>query len=187
MSTWVAFLRAINVAGHATVKMTDLRRAFEAAGCRNVRTYIQSGNVLFESPARSATGFARRIEARLLDLLGGEVFVMFRPARVLQELVKAAPFGNVRAGADVKLYVAFLLREPGRRPRLPLASPKEGLEVVAVKGLEAFVVSRRIRGRFGFPNLLIEKELGVPATTRNMTTVGKMAELCGSMRGGPEK
>jgi uncharacterized protein (DUF1697 family) len=66
-------------------------------------------------------------------------------------------------------------------------SPKDGLEVVAVKGLEAFVVSRRVKGRSGFPNLLVEKELGVPATTRNMTTVGKMAELCGGGRGGPGK
>jgi uncharacterized protein (DUF1697 family) len=94
VNTWVAFLRAINVAGHGTVKMTDLREAFEAAGCRNVRTYIQSGNVLFEHPAKSATGFDRRIAARLLDLMGWEVFVMFRTARELQETFKAAPFAG---------------------------------------------------------------------------------------------
>ena len=51
--TYIAFLRAINVAGHASLKMTDARDAFAAAGCRNVRTYIQSGNVLFEVPRRA--------------------------------------------------------------------------------------------------------------------------------------
>lgn len=177
MNTWVAFLRAINVAGHATVKMSDLRRAFEAAGCKSVRTYIQSGNVLFESPARTAAALARRIEARLLGLLGGRAIVVYRTAHELQKTAKAAPFKNVRAGADVKLYVAFLLHAPRRKPRLPLVSPKEGLEVVAMKGLEAFIVSRKVKRRFGHPNLLIEKELGVPATTRNWTTVSKMVEL----------
>ena len=48
MSHYVAFMRAINVAGHASVRMSDVRDAFAAAGCRKVRTYIQSGNVIFE-------------------------------------------------------------------------------------------------------------------------------------------
>lgn len=54
MTKYIAFLRAINVAGHATVKMTDLNRAFVSAGGKNVRTVIQSGNVLFEAADASA-------------------------------------------------------------------------------------------------------------------------------------
>lgn len=55
MTKYIALLRAINVAGHARVKMTDLNRAFVSAGCKDVRTVIQSGNVLFEAADRDVS------------------------------------------------------------------------------------------------------------------------------------
>ena len=61
MKKYVAFLRAINVAGHASVKMSKLRATFQRAGGSEVRTLIQSGNVLFEAPAREAAGVVRRV------------------------------------------------------------------------------------------------------------------------------
>ncbi len=108
------------------------------AGCRNVSTYIQSGNVIFESPARGGAALLRRVRR--------------------------------------KLYVTFLFRKPRGRPLFPLVSAKEALEAVAVRDREVFIVSRRKKnGFFGFPNGIIEKELGVLATRRNWTTVTKIA------------
>ena len=62
---YVAFLRAINVGGHAIIKMTDLKKMFESAGQENVQTYIQSGNVIFESNEKEVESLAKRIEHQL--------------------------------------------------------------------------------------------------------------------------
>ena len=158
--------------------MPALRRAFTAAGCVNVRTYQGSGNVLFEAPARPGARFTR-IRARLRRLLGRESVVMFRTLRDLRAVLAAAPFGRRAANRALKVYVAFLARRPARTPRLPARSAKDRLEIIAVRGREAFVVSRRKpRGLFyGIPNPFVEAVLGVPATCRNWSTVTKVAAL----------
>jgi uncharacterized protein (DUF1697 family) len=178
MTKYIAFLRAINVAGHASAKMSDLKRLFLSAGCKEVRTVIQSGNVLFEAAARDTPAIIRRIQAKLRELLGGDATVLFRKIREVEGAVRAAPFKKGEAGPDVKLYVAFLSQKPSSKPRLPLLSPEEALEVLEMKGLEVFIVSRKKKnGMYGFPNNFIEKEFGVPATSRNWSTVKKIVEL----------
>ena len=176
VNKYVAFLRAINVGGHAKVNMSELREAFAAAGCRNVRTHIQSSNVIFESPAQDLAKLLHNVLAKLRNLLDGEQVIMLRTAGEIEEIIRKAPFKDVEAEPGIKLYVAFLSQKPRSKPRLPLVSSREALEAVAISDREVFVVSRRKKnGFFGFPNLLVEKELGVPATTRNWTTVSKIA------------
>lgn len=184
MKKSVAFLRAINVAGHATVRMSDLRDAFAAAGCKGVRTYIQSGNVVFEAPAADATAVLHKVRAKLRDLLGGEPEVLFRTAQEIGKIVATAPFRRLEARPGLKLYVAFLSRKPKKKPRFPLRSPPEALEAVGMSSREVFIVSRRKKsGFYGFPNNFIEKELGVRATSRNWSTVTKIADLLRTVGG----
>ena len=183
MSQYVAFMRAINVAGHASVRMTDLRAVFTAAGCRSVATFIQSGNVLFDAPGRSVPVILRALRGRLRELLGDEPDVLLRTADEIDALVASAPFRGHRAGATSKHYVVFLSQAPQHPPRLPIVAPKEALEVVGLVDRDLFVISRRRKnGAFGFPNAFIEKTLGVSATTRNWTTVTKIAALVGKTR-----
>jgi uncharacterized protein (DUF1697 family) len=179
MTRYVAFLRAINVAGHATVKMTDLHQVFVAAGCQNVRTVIQSGNVLFQATGRSAAGIDRRVRQKVRELLGSEVTIMFRTFSEVEGLVRAGPFDELAPGPEVKCYVAFLCDVPRRKPTFPLRSPKEGLEAFGMTDREVFILSRRKAASrmYGFPNNFIEKELGVPATTRNWSTLKRIIEL----------
>jgi len=175
---YIAFLRAINVAGHASVRMSDLRDAFAAAGCAGVRTYIQSGNVIFETPQENTAAVFQRIQHRLRDLLGDKPGVFFRTVREVERMVRGAPFKRFEAEPGIKLYVTFLSGKPRSKPRFPLLFPKEALEAVAIKNLEVFIVSRRKKsGFYGFPNNFIEKELGVSATSRNWTTVTKIVEF----------
>jgi uncharacterized protein (DUF1697 family) len=178
MNKYVAFLRAINVAGHAKVKMSDLKQVFFEAGCKDVRTYIQSGNVLFKAPESDVESRIQKIQHKLCELLGIEATVMYRTFREIEDIMRTAPFKDIETDTDTKLYVTFLSRKPHRKPALPLSSPKEALEAVKVKNLEVFVVSRKKKnGFYGFPNNFIEKEFGGPATTRNWTTVTKIAKL----------
>ncbi len=175
---YVAFIRAINVAGHAIVRMSDVRDAFIAAGCKNVRTYIQSGNVIFQLPQEDATTLFQRVRVKLRDLHGDEPGICFRTAGELERIVRGAPFKRFKAESHLKLYVTFLLRRPRSKPRFPLRSSQEALEAVAMNNLEVFIVSRRKKsGFYGFPNNFIEKELGVAATSRNLSTLTKIVEL----------
>jgi uncharacterized protein (DUF1697 family) len=177
MTQYVAFLRAINVAGHAVIKMTDLREAFVAAGCQKVRTYIQSGNVLFES-VEEAGVIGERIRAKLRRLVGQEVGLLLRTVGELEKIVRGAPLRGFEDEAGVKRYVVFLAQKPAGKPRFPLVSSQEALEAVGMKDREVFVVSRRKKnGFYGFPNNFIEKELGVQATSRNWSTVSRIVEF----------
>jgi uncharacterized protein (DUF1697 family) len=175
---YVAFLRAINVAGHATVNMADLKRAFAAAGCDAVETCIQSGNVIFESSGTTKPALFAKIDRELRRLLGGEPVVIARTARELTQLEQRSPFTAATPDRDSKSYVVFLARKSADRPTFPVRLPKEGLEAIGMTDREVFVVSRRKKnGFYGFPNAFIEKELGVQATTRNWSTVARIVEL----------
>ena len=174
MTAWIAFLRGINMGGHNKIKMDDLTRLFESLALKNVTTFIQSGNVTFETAGKNADALARRIGDALQESLGNEVPVFLRTLSEIQDLVKLDPFKAITADAGDKKYVVFLYAEPGREPVLPLRSAREGLEAFHIRKREVFVLSRNVNGRFGFPNNFIEKELGVPATTRNWTTVSKL-------------
>jgi uncharacterized protein (DUF1697 family) len=172
MNQHVAFLRAINVGGRAIVKMNDLRDAFVAAGCRGVRSYIQSGNVIFDSPEEDAIAVFQRVRVEICNLLGHEPGIYFRTLRELQSMVKGAPFQGLEAEPGIKLCVVFLSQKPRSTPQFPLVSLPEAVEAVGMKNLAVFVVSRRKKnGFYGFPNAFIEKQLGVPATSRNWSTV----------------
>jgi uncharacterized protein (DUF1697 family) len=177
MNKYIAFMRAINVAGHTIVKMSDVRDAFAAVGCRDVRTYIQSGNVIFDSPARDAATILETLQAKLRNVLDDEPVILLRTVSEMEKLLGRDPFKDVKAEPGIKLYVVFLSQSPRSRPKFPLVSLREALEAIAMTDREVFVVSRRKKnGFFGFPNNFIEKELGVSATSRNWSTVTKIVE-----------
>ncbi len=177
MTKYVTFLRAINVGGRNIIKMETLRGMFESMGFTNVETYIQSGNVIFESRRKNITSLRSKIETHLKNSLGYEVGVSIVSAADLAAMVEEEPFKRVEADQDVMLFVTFLSSEPPAAPKLPLTSEKENVEVIALQGRAAFIVSRRKKnGMFGFPNNFIEKQLGVSGTTRNWTTVKKLMD-----------
>ena len=169
--THVAFLRAVNVGGKGLVKMADLQKAFTAAGAKNVRTVIASGNVIFDAPA--ALGPMRdRILKKVGALLGSEPLIVFRTLPYLERLIEAAPFGARVSDRRIKLYVLFLSGKPKQLPAFPITIPKEAIEVPGMYEQDALIVSRRKpNGMYGFPGLWTEKELGVASTARNWNTV----------------
>ena len=173
--THVAFRRAVNVGGKGLVKMADLQKAFTAAGAKNVRTVIASGNVVFDAPATLGP-MRDRILKKAGALLGAEPVIVFRTLPYLQRLIDAAPFGPLVNDRTLKLYVLFLAGKPKQKPVFPIAIPKEVLEVPGLFEQDALIVSRRKpNGMYGFPGLWTEKELGVPSTARNWSTVVRIS------------
>ena len=181
MPTQVALLRGINVSGQNLLRMESLRQSFEAMGFEAVRTYVQSGNILF-SHGRSATEAAlvRSIAARLQKDFGLTVQVMVRSASELGRIARSNPLLEEKGIDAAKLHVTFLGSAPAPRTEAGLKPLVAGLERCEVVGREVFLYCPDGYGRSRLSNAAIEKKLGVTATTRSWKTVQALLELLGA-------
>ena len=181
MIKYVALLRGINVGGHKVIKMAALKLIFESLGLSNVKTYILSGNVLFESGETDCELVIKTIEAGLHKALGYEVRVILRTVAELAALEKLNPFKAVQPGAEVKKYVTFLAAKHKSKLKVPVLSPHKDWEIVLLRPREVFLVAFTTpNGRYGESMALIEKEFGAQVTTRNWNTVIKILALAQS-------
>ncbi len=165
------------MAGHKVIKMDDLRQCFESMRFKNVRTYIQSGNVIFESMESNTVKLCKTIEKGLTKSFGHEISVFIRTHGELQTIARQNPFKKITTHAKSKMFVTFVSEEVKPKPNVPLYSTRKDVEIIAVKRKDLFSLSHEVNGRFGFPNLFREKEFGVAATTRNWNTITKLAAL----------
>ena len=175
MQKYVAFLRAINVGGTSIIKMDALRRYFESFGLDNVQTYIQTGNVIFESNEKDSAGLEKKLEAHLEQALGYHMAIFLRTLDDVKAAAEKPPF-EPQDGETV--HVVFLHGKPGTRVGKDLAAHNSRADEFAVRGREVYNL-RHVRDASVFSNQFIEKVLGVPATTRNLTTVRKIAAKYG--------
>lgn len=144
--TYIAFLRAVNVGGRV-VKMERIRALFAELGFGSVRSYIQSGNVFFDTAETDRAALTRRIETHLADALGFEVAAMVRSVPEVEAALATDPFRGVEETPDGRLCVVFLSEPVPVPAALPLTSPKGDCQVVAVTGAEIFLVLHLVNGR----------------------------------------
>jgi uncharacterized protein (DUF1697 family) len=169
---WVALLRGINVGGRSKVPMAPLRELCEELGLTGVRTYIASGNVLFESPTRSRSRLCAQIEQAVAERFGVPVAVVLRRPAELRALVAGHPFG-----ADSgRTYVAFLAAKPAPAAVAALGRVECGAERFEVAGADVYLHYPDGYARVRLSGALLERHLGA-ATVRNWRTVAKLAEL----------
>jgi len=176
MIRYIAFLRGINVAGHNPVKMEDLRSYFSMPGIENVATYIQSGNVLFDSDETNEKLLVKTIETQLRKQLGYDVPVILRMIHDVKKVIKNNPFDTIKTEDKGKLYVTFLSDIPSYDVRGSLGVYSNDAEYARVVNREVYVFSPNY-GKTCFSNTFIEKKLGLSATTRNWATVNKIIDL----------
>lgn len=175
---YVAFLRAINVGGRV-VRMDDLRRLFSSMGFSDVQTFIASGNVIFESPAKPAARFESLIEKALHKALGYEVATFVRSLPDVAALARHPLVSGERVPQAASLYVLFLRDAPTRELANKLTAFKSDVD--------DFVVHERqvlwtVRGGFLDSKVnggQLERALAMPGTIRNATTVRKIAAKFG--------
>src|SRR5436190_3208449 len=103
----IAFLRGINVGGHKLIKMDALAAAFTSAGFRNVKTYIASGNVIFDSRASNIDSLEKKAEKKLLETFGHNIAVVIFSMAELQALIESDVFKRITSHADAMLLVTF--------------------------------------------------------------------------------
>lgn len=177
MTTYIALLRGINVAGQKIIKMTDLASCFESMRFKNVSTYIQSGNIIFESKVTDNYKILRQIEKKLRDILGHNLLVFLRTGKDFEKIVKFNPFEKITRHAESRMFVNFLSKEIKPKPKTPLFSVKKDVEIISARGREMYCLSHEVNGRPGFPNNFVEKAFKVSSTSRNWRTLKKLSEL----------
>jgi uncharacterized protein (DUF1697 family) len=166
MTMFIALLRSVNVGGTGKLMMSDLKTQCEAAGFQNVRTFIASGNVLFESKA-SEPHVKRTLERQLSAFVGKPLIVLVRTADEMQAIHKANPFPSANQSGAVAI---FLDEAPGN----------EVLKSISGRTVERIKLGKR-EIYVDYCGTLADSKLKIPAaragTARNLNTVARLAAL----------
>lgn len=172
---YIAFLRAINVGGRRLVKMDALRTLFESLGYSNVETFIASGNVVFETAARSTGALEAAIEKQLHKRLGYEVHTFVRTCEEVAAIAKYEPFDRMLAERASAFIVGFVASRLDASSTKKLMALKTEVDDFHVNGREIYWLCRRQQGESSFSNAVFERIAGVKATFRGMNTIRRMA------------
>jgi uncharacterized protein (DUF1697 family) len=175
--TLVAFLRGVNVSGRKPVKMADLAALVESLGFKNVRTYIQSGNVVFDSPAKDTRKAGSLIGEAIIKKYGFDVTVIVRTADELGKIIAGNPLLKDSGVDEDRLHVTILEAAPEKGVVAGLAMGESKNEKFQVKGNEVYLYCPDGYGRSKLNNTAFEKKLGVPATTRTWKTIRALYEM----------
>lgn len=164
----LSLLRGINLGSHNKISMPELKELYEALGFKNVRTYIQSGNVAFDCEEKDEEKIAGKIEKAILEKFGHEVKVLIRTKEELERLISKNPFEKMDEG---RRYVTFLEKAADASAAEKIAPFKSSSEDFVISGREIYMYVPDGYGRTKLSNNLIERKCGVAATTRNWKTV----------------
>ncbi len=176
---YVCLLRGINVGGHRKILMVDLKKLFVNLGAKNVVTYIQSGNVLFESSELNVLLFSNKVQAEIVSVYKFEVNVITMSFQELKILPELNPYYLPPSNYDPKanrLRVTFVNQTPDNSLILNLQEQKFNDEY-HISNKAIFI---RCEGKYSetkLTNQMFEKKLNCSATTRNWKTVLKLIEI----------
>lgn len=179
MPVYLALLRAVNVSGHNVIKMEHLRQLMTANGFANVNTYIQSGNVVFETPETDKGRIARSIEVLLYKEYGHDVGMFILDKAELETVINNNPYtGREPEPSGVKKYfVAFLDKEASREGLDKMNKFNRGDDVFKAKGRAMYLKLAQSAADSKLSNAFIEAKLAAKATTRNWNTTLKLLEM----------
>lgn len=175
MTTWIAFLRGVNMGGHHKLPMKALAALMEGLGCRDVRTYIRSGNAVFRHPADDPAPLARHIRETIHEAHGFAPRVLLLRREALEHAAAANPFPEGEA-APARLALFFLSRAPERPDFAGLERVRGRAEAYALQGATFYLYAPEGFGRSKLA-ARVERLLGVEATARNWRTVTAVLAL----------
>jgi uncharacterized protein (DUF1697 family) len=173
--THLALLRGINVGGKNSLPMKELVQMFSGAGCTNVRTFIQSGNVIFEAPG-GALGIGDAIKAKIEKRYGYRIPIIIRTSEQLLKTIRGNPF--LKPGADEKaLHVYFLADSPKASTIAGLDPARSAPDAFHVRGQEIYLHLPNGMARTKLTNAYFDSKLSTICTARNWATVLKLSHM----------
>jgi uncharacterized protein (DUF1697 family) len=178
MPVYISMLRGINVGGHKRIKMDQLRNSLETLGLNNVKTYIQSGNVVFRAGKTSPSALSKKIEIKIASDFGFPVSVISRNSEEMETIVNSNPFLKAPGIDREKLHVAFLAHPPA-------ASALKNLEALMLApdqsrclGTELYLYLPNGVSGSVLMKTPLDRILAVVTTTRNWKTVNTLHQMC---------
>lgn len=176
--TCIALLRGINVGGHNKLPMKELAGLFAALGCRDVTTYIQSGNVLFTAEPELAARIPALAEDAIAQRFGFRIPVVTRSVEALRAVVENNPL--LTPHSDPKLFhVGFLAELPDPVAVAALDPERSPPDRFTVVGREIYLDYAGGSARSKLTNAWFDRQLGTVSTMRNWRTTLKLLELAG--------
>ena len=170
---YICLLRGINVSGQKKIIMKDLKVMFEHMNFTSVQTYIQSGNIIFESENKNNSELSNQIKNGIKDTFGYDVPTFVESVNFLKELLHGNPYLKDAQKDSSKFHVTILNEQPNIQ--LDLTKDKND-EWKRLKNI-IYLYCPDGYGRTKFTNTFFEKKLKASATTRNWKTLNKLLEL----------
>ena len=187
----IALLRGINVGGNAKVPMADLKKTFEKMGFTNIKTILNTGNVLFDVmreqsersrpfPPQTLASLTKTIEVQLEKTFGFPIKTLLRTREDIEVLIASQPFKNIKVTPETSLYITFLAEKPKAKSptfKIPYTSPDKNFQILKLTNQEimhVLTVTPNMRSTDAMN--ILEKEFGKNLTTRNWNTVVKMVK-----------
>jgi len=177
MAVIISMLRGVNVGGHNKIKMEALRALYESLKLRDAQTYVQSGNVIFNTDERDIARLAKRIEDGIERKFGFRPNVILRTAAEMREVVARNPFAKRRGIEPGKLLVSFLASDPGEEALEKVRQMKCDPEELRIEGREVYIYFPNGMGQSKLQWAGLDKMLKTAVTGRNWNSVTKMLEM----------
>jgi len=178
MPVLISMLRGVNVGPHHRIKMEDLRALYKSLKLEDARTYIQSGNVIFQTKERNVAAVGKKIQDAVERKFGFRPALILRTRGEMRQAIAANPFAKRQGIEPGKLLVTFLAAELGVDARANLAKLKtQHPEELHLVGRELYIYFPDGAGKSKLPWSSVEKLLNTTGTARNFSTVCKMLEI----------
>lgn len=174
---YISILRGINVSGKRMIKMAELKNLYEALGLINVITYIQSGNVVFETYQTEEAEIAKKIELSITKSYGFDVPVLVKTVACWEKVINSNPYINDCNKEISRFHVTFLSGNVAPELAEMIRDIKSGNDAYLIVEKAVYLYCPDGYGRTKFTNTFFEKKLKTKATTRNWETVKKLLEI----------
>ena len=177
MPTYISILRGINVSGHNIIPMKELKALMEGLGFENSITYIQSGNVAFNSPEKNEGKLITKIQDAIADKFGFKVPVVIRTGKEFKAVLDNNPFLKEKDIDAEKLHITFLTDTPAKENIDKANTYNYEPDRFIISGREVYVYCPNGYGNTKINNTFFENKLKVTATTRNLKTVKELVRI----------
>jgi uncharacterized protein (DUF1697 family) len=181
MKNYISILRGINVSGQKSIKMADLKTLYENLGFSNVKTYVQSGNVVFQLKAEKTEIIEQKIHSQIKAKYGFEVPVIVMTVEELKTIIDSNPLKGDLAKEEKFLHITFLGSMPENYDEEAIFSKKAGHEEIIITNEAVYLYCPHGYGTSKLNNNFLENKLNVAATTRNWKTTEALLELASSI------
>lgn len=177
MTVAVSLLRGINVGGRNKIRMADLRDMYRGLGLRQVRSLLQSGNVLFETAETDLTGVGRELEAAIRASFGLDIRIILRSSADFSGIFRRHGFSSEQLQEPRKIAVVFLSDVADSAAVDKLRDNNPGREIIHAAGADLYIFYADGMARSKLDSSRIERALGLHSTARNWNTCNRISKL----------